>query len=61
MKSVEFNVDYLKQLTDYLTTDDRAKVNELINLYKDRKIRNYKTIEKIIITYVIDKKIKKNK
>ena len=56
MKIIDANVERLKTLSDKFKSDVRAKTNELINLYKERKIRNYKTIEKTIITYLLDKK-----
>ena len=56
MKIIDANVERLKTLSDKFKSDIRAKTNELINLYKERKIRNYKTIEKTIITYLLDKK-----
>ena len=56
MSHINDNVKHLSNLSDKFKSDVRAKANELIDLYKDRKIRNYKTIEKLIITLLIDKK-----
>ena len=56
MKIIDANVERLKTLSDKFKSDVRATTKELINLYKERKISNYKTIEKTIITYLLDKK-----
>ena len=37
MKLIDANVDRLKILSDKFKSDVRAKPNELINLYKERK------------------------
>ena len=45
-----------KHLTGYLsfaTGDNKAKVQDIINLYKDKKIRKYETAENAIRELVI--------
>ena len=54
MSIVNDNVKTLTNLTKYFKSDIRAKLNELINLYKERK--KYKTVQKLITDNLIEKK-----
>ena len=56
MTTINDNVKHLYFLSNQIDDDNKEKVNELIELYKDRKIRNYKTILNLIIKLKLKKK-----
>ena len=56
MNHINEEASRLKLYSNRFKDDIKAKANELIKLYSERKIRNVKTVEKILINLTVDKK-----